>query len=258
MARENTITLVGEVSKNPTVAVFKDIGTYKLAFNMQCLRRNDRVDEPRILVHGLDEETAQHLFQTIRKGAYVLVRGGVATSMKPKSIRCPRCGAEEVVNTLFTDVNAYAPPVLLNGKYDMETLREVANSIHLIGAVCTEVQNRCSTNGTSMTQYQIAVNRKFHVKEQAEKTDYPWVKSFGQQADEDAKHLHVGSQIYINGAFQTREVTRSITCSECGEQLSYQEIVGEIVPYDVEYLANCTFDEREDGNGDKSENPAES
>lgn len=243
MARENVITLVGAVSTSPTVALVEGFGTYKLGFSLQVLRRNNRTDEPHVLVCGLDEATAKELFGKLRKGAFVIVRGGVITSMKPKIVKCSRCGAEKTVNTLVTEVVAYAPPVILNGAYDKEELREVANNLNIIGSVCTSVLSRCSTNGTNMTQYQIAVSRKYHVAEQAEKTDYPWIKTFGHQADEDAKHLHKGSQIYVNGALQTREVSKNITCDDCGEQLVYSEVVGEIVPYDVEYLANCDFDE---------------
>lgn len=111
--------------------------------------------------------------------------------------------------------------------------------------MCTDVIGRESGSGVSLTQYQIAINRKYRVKEHdgVIKSDYPWVKSFGSQADEDLKHLRKSSQVYIAGALQTREMSRFVICENCSARLDYMESVAEIVPQDVEYLFNCVFDE---------------
>ena len=99
-------------------------------------------------------------------------------------------------------------------------------------------------NGKTAAQFQIAVNRRFRVNEleRGTRTDYPWVKVFGDTADECLKRLKKSSQIYITGAFQTRDIERRIVCSKCDEKLSYSERVGEIVPNGIEFLNNCLFD----------------
>ena len=95
--------------------------------------------------------------------------------------------------------------------------------------------------------YQIALNRKFHIKTQdvSQKSDYPWVSSFGLQAEEDHKRIQTGSQVLISGGLQTRVVYRKIQCANCNTEIQSQDIVSEIVPYSVEYLNNCIFDEKE-------------
>ncbi len=245
MARENTITLVGSVSSPIAVTFNKVHSTYRIAFNLKTLRRNGRTDFPRVNVYGLSEEDARKIYDTFKIDTFIMVRGMVSTKMTQKVIKCEGCGKEHVSDALVTEVIAYSKPVLLNGEYEANELKEFANNLHMIGAVCSEVQARKSTSGVSMTQYQIAVNRKYHVKEKEDKTDFPWVKTFGKQAEEDEKHLKVSSQIYINGAIQTREVGKTIVCEECESTIKYVENLGEIVPQDVEYLNNCIFDEEE-------------
>ena len=254
MARENTITLVGEVNSPLTITLNKVHSTYRVAFNMKTLRRNGRTDFPRINVFGLSEEQARKMYEEFKIGSFVMVRGMVSTKMVQKVIKCEGCGKEYTSDALVTEVIAYSAPVHLNGEYEANELKEFANNLHMIGAVCSEIQSRQSPSGVSMTQYQVAVNRKYHVKEKEDKTDFPWVKTFGRQAEEDEKHLKVSSQIYINGAIQTREVSKTIVCDECESTIKYVENLGEIVPQDVEYLNNCVFDEAEDKETETTEN----
>ena len=243
MARENTITIVGKMSSPVSVALNKVHETYRVAFNVETLRRNGRTDYPRINVFGLSEEQARKIYDEFKIGEFVMIRGMVSTKMAKKVIKCEGCGKEYESDALVTEVIAYSMPVHLQGEYEAESLKEFANNLHMIGAVCSEIQSRKSPSGVSMTQYQVAVNRKYHVKEKEDKTDFPWIKTFGKQAEEDEKHLKLSSQVYINGAIQTREVNKTIVCDECESQIKYIENLGEIVPQDVEYLNNCVFDE---------------
>ena len=76
-----------------------------------------------------------------------------------------------------------------------------------------------------------------------ERTDFPWVKVFGETASECMKRLRTGSQIYASCAFQTRDVERHVKCQNCEQVLVYEERVGEIVPNSVEFLNNCLFED---------------
>ena len=84
------------------------------------------------------------------------------------------------------------------------------------------------------------------------RTDYPWVKSFGEQANQDAVHLQEGATIYVSGAIQTREVARTTICANCGEEYIWKDTASEIVPYSVEYLEGCLFPEREMKQGEEA------
>ncbi len=91
---------------------------------------------------------------------------------------------------------------------------EIYNVVILIGNLCRapEVYQDHTINYTTC-QYQIAANRKFHIRDIGAadvKTDSPWIKSFGGQAKQDA----LGSR--------------------------------RALPYSVEYLEGCLFPERDE------------
>lgn len=246
MARENTIALVGEVNKAPTVFFNETHKNFRLAFVMKTVRRNGRTDYPRVNVYGLTEEEAKRYFAELKEGRFVMIRGMITTKMVPKKFKCENCGVITECETLITEVISYGKPVCLEGKYEALQLAEFANNLSVIGAVCTDVISRDATGSVALTQYQIAINRKYRVVEHEGviKSDYPWVKSFGSQAEEDLKRLRKSSQVYISGALQTREITRFVICNHCSARLDYTESVAEIVPQDVEYLFNCVFDDK--------------
>ena len=128
-------------------------------------------------------------------------------------------------------------------------------------------------DGLIITQYQVALNRKFRIKTDPADlmTDFPWVKSYGDNAVEDKKRLHVGSEIFIDGCLQARSVNRHAICGQqydeagkplfyengtpvlredengdligCGEKYDWKDRALEMVPYEVEYIANVYTDE---------------
>ena len=72
------------------------------------------------------------------------------------------------------------------------------------------------------------MNRKFRIQTDPPeiKTDYPWVKSYGENAKEDKNRLRVGSEVYIDGCLQARSVQRHAfcgqACDEKGKVLFYE------------------------------------
>lgn len=259
MAKENSIILIGKVVGNPTATHFKDTDTYKVGWRMEVLRRSQRRDTPHIVIYGLSEKSAHQIFDNLarNKDSFVMVRGMISTSLDQEKVLCPNCGSVKSISILHTNIIAFAPPIFLKGDYDFEELKEFANNANIIGTVCSKPFARSSTNGTAMAQFQIAVNRKFRVVEQGDTVDdYPWIKTFSKVADESLEHLKVGSQIYISGAIQTRDVVRKTLCDECKSELQYPETVSEIVPYDIEYLTNCVFehDDNEENKEEKESN----
>ena len=178
MARENSITLVGEVSKVPVVFFNEEHQNYRMAFVMKTVRRNGRIDYPHVNVYGLTEQEAKDYFKALQIGRFLMVRGMVTTKMVPKKFRCDNCGVITECESLITEVISYGRPVCLEGKYEALALAEFANNLSVIGAVCTDVIGRESGSGVSLTQYQIAINRKYRVKEHdgVIKSDYPWIK----------------------------------------------------------------------------------
>ena len=241
MARDNTVMLVGRLSK-PTVSFIEDYGTFKVAFTMTVLRNNKRIEYPKVVVYGLTETKAREIWSEMKEGKIAIVRGMITTKLRTKRMICPECGCETEFPQLQTEVVAFAPPIILHEDYSPAKFVEISNNVNLLGEVCSQVQTRANC-----TLYQLAVERRFYVKEQGPETrrDVPWIKSFSDIGKEDSMRLSPGSVVYITGALQTRNVDRLINCNNagCSGQLSYKETMHEIITSRVEYLHNCDFSE---------------
>lgn len=254
MARENSFNFFGKV-ENPTVVLFNDeTKSYRVTFTMKTVRRNGRSDYPKINIYGLDEASAKEYVKRLQPEVYVQVRGMVTTKMVKKPVKCEACGEVNLVDTLQTEVITYGNPFVSKEKIDPIAIAEFANVGNVIGSVCTDIQRKDGSNGPTAAQFQIAVNRRYRVSEleKGTRTDYPWVKTFGETAEECLKRLQKSSQIYVTGAFQTRDINRRVKCVKCGCQLSYAERVGEIIPNGVEFLNNCIFAPRTQSEEDKT------
>ena len=111
----------------------------------------------------------------------------------------------------------------------------------MLGSLCSEVEYRVlPKSGISYSKYQMAVNR-----EKNKGTDYPFVVTFGKQAENDATYLQKGSQILVQGRIQTREFSQHLECPHCKENFEKQGVVTEVVGDNVEYLNNCLFPTKE-------------
>ncbi len=95
----------------------------------------------------------------------------------------------------------------------------------------------------SMIQFQIASNRKRRIVEDGvdKKTDYVWIKAYGLKAAEYAAALHIHSNVSINGAIQTRSYVKEYECPYCGQISKIAYLAVEVIPYSIEYGANCTL-----------------
>lgn len=117
-----------------------------------------------------------------------------------------------------------------------------ANAVFLLGSLCSDVDFRVlPKSGVSFAKYQMAVNR-----DKGKGTDYPWICSFGKQAENDVIRLKKSSQILVRGKVQTREFKQPLTCPNCGHEWEKDSVATEIAAENVEYLNNCNFPENKD------------
>lgn len=177
----------------------------------------------------------------------VLVKGNLCTRDTLKKSICPHCGQ---VNSYPGTVTYVSPIHCLKVKScttqeecieDIKRNREISNSCIVVGNVCDSPKFYRYENGNCVTQYNIALNRKFHIKTDPASitTDYPHVKTYGEMAILDAKYIQVGASILIEGILHSRKFERQIQCQFCGEMYDKQDSAMEIIPYSVEYLAGC-------------------
>lgn len=75
----------------------------------------------------------------------------------------------------------------------------------------------------------------------AEYTVDVWIKAYGLKAAEYAAALHIHSNVSINGAIQTRSYVKEYECPYCGQISKIAYLAVEVIPYSIEYGANCTL-----------------
>ena len=149
----------------------------------------------------------------------------------------------------------------------LEEHREVSNRMLAFGTLCREPSKHRDKTGPAYAQYQVAINRNFRIKSDPPelRTDYPWVKSYGQNAVRDLQGLHVGSEIFTDCFLQIRKIRRRAVCGQryeengkalfhpdgtpvmyvsedgspsgCGKVTEWNDQAVEMVPYETEYIS---------------------
>lgn len=264
MARENIAFLHGQIMTNPKIYQTEDGILTRAITAIKVLRRpyingNGEVlggklyvDCP-IIMTGNEDFIRK--FLRMQQGDMIDIKGVLTTREVTKSTICKKCGHKNSVlgNSVYiTPIYVCKREEKLDTMAGFEILKErneISNMFILMGNLCRPPQFFADESfNYSTCQYQIAVNRKYHIRDMGtdERTDYPWIKSFGQQAKQDALRLREGATIYVNGGMQTREIVRSTQCEECGAEYTWKDTASEIIPYSVEYLTGCNFPEREE------------
>lgn len=195
-----------------------------------------------------------------RKYDIVEVKGVINTI--PNGIKqhvCPHCGSIERTNGMA----AFVYPQFLRRRErftgDDESLMnqcsrwledntEVSNIFNCFAYLCNEPKRKSLNKGLELTEYQVVIHRAYRIAEDKPdvREDFVWVKSYGKNGLDDARHLQTSSQIYIDGLLQSRKIQQKAKCSSCGQEHTWGDRVLEIVPYSVQYLSNCLDEEEAD------------
>lgn len=257
MAKENHVFLYGTVLEDPRItkeedgtpvrgiAVIEVIrGKREISDNIHYLKK----DKPMIMTAN-PELIAE--MENWKKYDMVEVKGTITTKEIKKASFCPHCSEKNVITGSLVFVNPIYLSKREHGEDGAECLellkkhQEISNEALIVGTLCREPKTLKAKSGINITQYQIATNRKFKIREDSPdtKTDWPWVKSYGEQAKMDKRYLHTGSVILMDGILQARKVTRTNTCEHCKKEYEWKDRIMELVPYSVEYLQNFYSEE---------------
>lgn len=257
MARHNHVSLLGVVEIDPKVVIDSE-GKYRQGLMVVKVTRGPRevgdhrttakYDMP--LVWSFDPEMVEKM-DGCHKGDIIEIKGTINTKAVPKSSHCKHCNAKNSVAGVMVYINPIHILKIRHLETDEEIKRflkdnaEISNEAQIIGTVVRDPKKITPLIGLLVTQYQIALNRKYMIPTDPPeiRTDYPWVKSYGENALSDKKRLHVGSEIYIDGCIQARNIMRHAKCSECGQDYQWKDNAMEIVPFAIEYLTNFYTDE---------------
>lgn len=252
MARHNDISFYGIVMKQP---VLKESGTKtKAVFSMKVFKgdRNSYDGDVQIkATTPLIATTNPVLVEEIKKlklNDVIMLKGNIITSVLRKNRVCPHCSESNMVEEMFSYINPIAiVPVISNLDYkeaenNVLKNREFSNEACIIGHLCNNPETVAAVTNVTVAQYKIGIPRKFNIKwdkdNQDIKADFPFVKSYGQNAIDDLAVLKEGSTVLIDGYLQTRYFDKGRECEHCGEIYKWKASVLEIVPYQTEYLRN--------------------
>lgn len=234
MARENEVRLIGRVT-----TIEKDDVNKMAQLTMEVIRRNERIDYPTVLFFPEYYDS----LDGIKEDDMVILKGFFGTMNVSAYHTCRSCEKTMEDTSIISSVIAIYVKKL-NGNYSLLDFKEVSNSVNLLGPLCRNVKLKELSSGLKNAQYQMAISRKIRIPSQGDlTTDFPFISSLGDQAVEDAKRMEEGSQCWVNGGVQTRQITAVQKCQHCGEKNHVQKSIMEVCPYSVEYLYNCKFDE---------------
>ena len=255
MARHNIVFLYGFVSM---VQVHQTPNGQSYAMAYVTVARGDRpvgdnkqhakLDSP--LVMSRNPRIIEEM-SSWKQNDIVEIKGTMAAKAIKKASYCAKCRAKNSQDGAMVYIN----PIFAKRRKHMEDQdacikelfenREVSNEAYVLGNVCRDPKKMTPKEGLVVTQYQIAINRKFRIREDAPeiKADYPWVKSYGENAVSDRDHLQVGSEVYIDGCIQARKVRRRTVCTACNTAYEWVDKAMELVPFETEYLTNFKTEE---------------
>ena len=275
MAKENTVYLYGRVLVPPNIRIDTDGNYLSGKIILHTVRRSAASKElllqgerrwDYIAVLSKHAKLIKDRMADLEEGDMVQVKGTLCTYEKIKQFICPHCG--EVINR--DGVIIYVDPIFVKrceigvsqeeGYRLIEDSEEISNQVKIMGTLCREPQLYENPKNKQMEcDFQIASNRNRHILEDnpEKRTDYPWVKAYGNHAVDYYEALHVNSTVYIDGALQARSVKREFVCEKCGEVFEAVDSAIDIIPYNLEYLKDCSLpdsnsEEKFEGGGDEN------
>lgn len=257
MAKENLIYLYGTVLEEPRITKDDDGTPLRAIVALEVIRGKREIsdnihyikkDKP-MLMTANPELIAE--IETWKKYDMVEVKGTLATKEVRKASNCPHCKAKNTAMGSLGFVNPIYVSYREHGEDSSQCLellkkhQEISNQAWVIGTLCREPKTLKAKSGINITQFQLAINRKYKIREDnpETKTDWPWVKSYGDQAKKDKRYLHTGSVILVDGILQARNVDRKKICENCNCEYIWKDKTVELVPYSNEYLQNFYSEE---------------
>lgn len=261
MAIHNQVRIVGYVKGKVTVLGEGIPGGERILFSCRTMPRQidiyqeEKYEDIMVFYDGKDESLMAKV-KNLREFDIVDIKGVFNVLTLNKHSECPYCGNKNVkyhasstfvypihmmkLNALYTayEHDAGLPEQLLAKHY-----REISNQAIICGTVVNNPEKK-SYGKSVFCKYELGINRKYYISSQDEVTaDYIWVYTFGDQAEDDARHLIPGATILMDGFMRNRKVEVPTECAVCGRIYSRPDVTTEFIPYSLEYLKGYLTDE---------------
>lgn len=258
MGRQNIVFIYARVHRDPQINKNAETGEYNFGTVYVDTVRGLRAVEDNIkyvkhdhpLIMAREKEILDEM-SLWKENDIVIVKGVVTSKAIMKTSYCPHCHnddgtptANQVKGNLVYITPIFAERLKSYGEdknaaiTDIVDHREISNQIYCLGRLIKEPKLFTTKQGVQITQYPIALNRKFTIRTDDPniRTDWPIVKSYGEKARDDKLYLQYESDVLIDGFIQARTVHRKMKCPVCGEEYEWADNSMELAAYDVEYV----------------------
>lgn len=265
MATHNQVRMVGFLIAHPKIINEGQEGAEKAIFRIRTTHRDVDIYNGQKYQDVMIYYDGTELMPRIKKLQQfdlIDIKGVFNILTVNKKSNCPGCGQQNIrykgSSTFIYPISlvklnamreAYEHDPQLPLRILEKHFKETSNQVLIVGTVVSQPE-MIGDAKHPCCRYRLGVDRKYYIKTQGEITaDYPWVYSYGQQAEYDYSHLKMpqdgeqGSLVLVDGFVQYRDVEAKMVCDACGEPYTYHDIVTEFIPYSIEYLNNYITDE---------------
>lgn len=286
MARINLAFIQGYVEEDPIIIKDDNQNIKRVMLNLQLSRGFREVGDGRtenrydVIQLATEEEFNTKIMADLKRGDIIRVKGVYTTTLGEKVYTCKNCGRKTRKISMITFVTPIKIDIVSRNNSPNDAFKyitqnkEISNQLYFFGTLMTDPIKIKLGDKKFVCQYQVANGRKYIIKsdDPNNRFDYPWVKTYGDNAKEDKKRLYKGSEVFLDGFLQTRYFDRKFVCGQaidengkplfdeasgkpliekdkmgnyigCGTENISHDYTTEIVPYEVEYLSNYKTDE---------------
>lgn len=206
------------------------------------INRKDIGKSEEVTVSLYDSDLIQRGVQTIEINDYFVTSNAkimTTTYTKTVQIICSSCGEADYAQAKAEKTEIQVIDFELIKNVNPETAVGI-NKVFVMGNVCSALNFR-PANGSykDYIKYKLAVNR-IGIAKEIQSADYPFIVSFGKEAESSNLRLKPSSEVFIEGSIQERPIIQkvSFTCDSCKKESleKSKSYVREIITSKVEYL----------------------
>lgn len=207
-----------------------------LCVELEIYRRDlSKVEDLTIFAAG--KENIAKALANIKEGNYFFTEKAylrTRTYIRKKELECSEC-----YNVEYQKVKSEVTELIFEDFCILDIANGVQpygiNKVFLEGNVVNDLNYR-EKDGKAYCKYKLAVNKNIYDSE----AEYPFVVTFGKDAELSKKYLERNSRVLVEGSIQERIVkqTTDFICPECGNfaQKKVPNIVREIITSSVLFL----------------------
>lgn len=272
MASYNECWIEGFLQADPIIMNADDEATKKVLMRLKTIRRNvpseteDVFEDVLVFYDGSGSRDIMPLLEKLKSMDLVFIKGVIHILSLNRTSQCSHCGTK---NIKYGATQTFIHPIYIEKKDSFSNLARVENSrsaeevlktnyqeishqILLMGNVVSQPVLSQTRNGIPCCKYKLGVDRRYYLKTEPDnKADYPWIYSYGEQAERDYRYLigadkekgEQGTLILAKVFMHNRKSLSKQVCAMCGMEYTYPLTVTDFIPYSIEYLENRRTDE---------------